>query len=190
MTAKPEIILRRATIDDSEAIARAVTMAFGEDMTRRLCGDRGVEIFERIVRMDNTQNSYRNTIVCTVNGVVAGAICGYDGARLHELRQPALDILREECGTVIQVTDETSPGEFYLDSIGVMPEMRGHGIGARLLERMRDEAFDAGYRRVGLLVDLINPKAERLYERLGFRRVGEVSFLGHKMHHMQCIRPE
>ena len=73
---------------------------------------------------------------------------------------------------------------------GVMPEMRGHGIGARLLERMRDEAFDAGYRRVGLLVDLINPKAERLYERLGFRRVGEVSFLGHKMHHMQCIRPE
>ena len=190
MTAKPEIILRRATIDDSEAIARAVTMAFGEDMTRRLCGDRGVEIFERIVRMDNTQYSYRNTIVCTVNGVVAGAICGYDGARLHELRQPALDILREECGTVILVTDETGPGEFYLDSIGVMPEMRGHGIGARLLERMRDEAFDAGYRRVGLLVDLINPKAERLYERLGFRRVGEVSFLGHKMHHMQCIRPE
>ena len=149
-----------------------------------------MEIIERIVRLDNTQYSYRNTIVCTVDGVVAGAICGYDGARLHELRQPALDILREECGTVIQVTDETGPGEFYLDSIGVMPEMRGHGIGARLLERMRDEAFDAGYRRVGLLVDLINPKAERLYERLGFRRVGEVSFLGHKMHHMQCIRPE
>ena len=98
MTAKPEIILRRATIDDSAAIARAVTMAFGEDMTRRLCGDRGVEIFERIVRLDNTQYSYRNTIVCTVDGVVAGAICGYDGARLHELRQPALDILREECG--------------------------------------------------------------------------------------------
>ena len=68
MTAKPEIILRRATIDDSAAIARAVTMAFGEDMTRRLCGDRGVEIFERIVRMDNTQYSYRNTIVCTVDG--------------------------------------------------------------------------------------------------------------------------
>ena len=117
MTAKPEIILRRATIDDSAAIARAVTMAFGEDMTRRLCGDRGVEIFERIVRMDNTQYSYRNTIVCTVNGVVAGAICGYDGARLHELRQPALDILREECGTVIQVTDETGPGEFSTLSV-------------------------------------------------------------------------
>ena len=190
MTAKPEIILRRATIDDAAAIARAVTMAFGEDMTRRLCGDRGTEIIERIVRMDNTQYSYRNTIVCLADGVVAGAICGYDGARLHELRQPALDILHKECGTDIAVTDETGPGEFYLDSVGVMPEMRGLGIGARLLERMRDEAFDAGYKRVGLLVDMINPEAERLYERLGFRRVGEVSFLGHKMYHMQSVKPE
>lgn len=190
MTSNPQITLRRATPDDAPAIARAITMAFGEDMTRRLCGDRGPEIIERIVRMDDTQYSYRNTIVCLVGDVVAGAICGYDGARLHELRRPVLEILREECGTRITVTDETSAGEFYLDSVGVMPEMRGHGIGARLLERMRNEAFAAGHDRVGLLVDDINPKAEKLYQRLGFRRVGEVSFIGHTMHHMQCEKPE
>lgn len=186
MTMEPEITLRHATADDAPAITRAIIMAFGEDMTRRLCGDRGHEIIERLVRMDNTQYSYRNTIVCLADGAVAGAICGYDGAKLHELRQPVLDMLREECGTQISVTDETSAGEFYLDSVGVMPEMRGLGIGARLLERMRDEAFATGHDRVGLLVDDINPKAERLYQRLGFRRVGEVSFIGHTMHHMQC----
>lgn len=190
MSTTHEITLRHATVDDAPVIARAITMAFGEDMTQRLCGDRGDEIIERIVRMENTQYSYRNTMVCLVDGVVAGAICGYDGARLHELRQPVLDFLREECGTQITVTDETSTGEFYLDSVGVMPEMRGLGVGARLLEGMRDEAFAAGHRRVGLLVDDINPKAEKLYTRLGFRRVGEVSFIGHRMHHMQCMKPE
>lgn len=190
MTMEPEITLRHATADDAPAIARAIIMAFGEDMTRRLCGDRGHEIIERIVRREDTQYSYHNCAVCEVGGIVAGAVCGYDGARLHELRQPVLDILREECGLRITVTDETSAGEFYIDSVGVMPEMRGRGIGARLLEWMRDEAFAAGHGRVGLLVDDINPKAEKLYHRLGFRRVGEVSFIGHTMHRMQCEKPQ
>jgi RimJ/RimL family protein N-acetyltransferase len=55
---------------------------------------------------------------------------------------------------------------------------------------MRDMAFEQGYERVGLIVDVDNPNAERLYSSLGFRRVGDKRFLGHAMHHLQACRGE
>jgi len=38
---------------------------------------------------------------------------------------------------------------------------------------------------VGLLVDQGNPKAEKLYQRLGFRYVGDAEWGGHAMRHLQ-----
>ena len=187
MTAKPEIILRRATIDDSEAIARAVTMAFGEDMTRRLCGDRGVEIFERIVRLDNTQYSYRNALVAEVDGVPAGAIIGYDGARLRELREQTFQVIRRHIDVMPSVEEETTPDEFYLDSVGVLPAFRGCGVGRKLIVALCDKAVAEGHTRIGLLVDFENPHAERLYLSLGFKRVEVKKFMGHDVWHLQYM---
>jgi len=179
---------RRAVADDAAVVAHIVAMAFGADMTRRLCGDAGEALFEEFVRRDDTQYSYRNVLVCSMDGEVVGAVCGYDGARLHELRAPVLDIVRRRCGSVPEVADETSAGEFYLDSLGVLPHAQGRGLGAELVRRMRDEAFAEGHECVALLVDEDNVPAERLYEHLGFRRCGEVDLLGHRMFRMKCNR--
>lgn len=54
--------------------------------------------------------------------------------------------------------------------IAVRPEYRGRGIGAALLKRLL-EAASAEYESVSLSVSLDNP-ALRLYERMGFERVG------------------
>ena len=67
------------------------------------------------------------------------------------------------------------------------PEL-GRGIGRALIEAMRDRAFAEGHARVGLIVDVDNPPAERLYLSLGFQRVGNKRFLGHAMHHLQAWR--
>ena len=48
------------------------------------------------------------------------------------------------------------------------------------------KAFERGYERVGLLVDIDNPRAEKLYSSFGFERVNETTFLGHRMWHMQA----
>ena len=50
---------------------------------------------------------------------------------------------------------------------------------------MDRRAAQFGHDVVGLLVDLDNPSAEKLYERLGFRTVGEKDFFGHRMKHKQ-----
>ena len=55
--------------------------------------------------------------------------------------------------------------------IALLPEARGHGIGAALLRSVIDAAAASG-RRVSVHVELGNP-ARRLYERLGFLPVEE-----------------
>lgn len=56
-------------------------------------------------------------------------------------------------------------------TIGVVAAYRGRGVGRRLLVALLDAARDAGIGRVSLSVEPDNP-ALRLYEDVGFRRVG------------------
>ena len=57
-------------------------------------------------------------------------------------------------------------------SISLYKPYRGRGIGTAMMCAMLDELRDAGYARTSLSVQKENP-ALRLYERLGFRIVGD-----------------
>lgn len=57
-------------------------------------------------------------------------------------------------------------------SIAVLKPYRGQGIGGALMRRVLAELQEAGYARCSLSVQKENP-ALRLYERLGFRIVGD-----------------
>ncbi len=56
-------------------------------------------------------------------------------------------------------------------SIAVVPARRGSGIGLALLTAILAAAREAGHPAVSLSVEVDNP-AQRLYERVGFKRVG------------------
>jgi ribosomal protein S18 acetylase RimI-like enzyme len=58
-------------------------------------------------------------------------------------------------------------------AIGVMPEFRGQGVGSKLMKRLL-AAAGARFPVIALNVRAENP-AVRLYERLGFRVVGELT---------------
>ncbi len=179
-----EIQIRKAERGDAELIADVVGMALDYEPKQHPLHP----VFLELAGREVAQYSYRNALVAEVNGVAVGAIVGYDGARLHELRQPIYPLIRQHLGKEIEIEEETSAEEFYIDSVAVLLGYRSLGIGRQLLEKMRDKAFGEGHSRVGLLVDMENPRAEKLYRSLGFERVNPTTFLGHPMWHLQVVK--
>lgn len=184
-----DIIVRQAGREDAKIIALAVAVAIGEEVALRdYCGEDYLAVLAEMARREGTQYSWQSALVAEVDGISAGAVVGYDGARLAELREGTFAVLREMVGRVSNIVDETESGEVYLDSVGVLPEFRGLGVGRALVAAFCDKAFAAGHERVGLMVDYANPDAERLYASLCFDRVGTKEFFGHHMWHMQRTR--
>lgn len=183
---KPQIAVRQAEVGDAEYIARAVALAIGsEEALRAYCGEDYLSVLADVARSEATQYSYRYALVAEVEGRVAGAVVGYDGAQLGVLRAATFAIIGERVGREPVIPDETEAGEYYLDSVAVWEEFRGCGVGQSLVSALCRRAFAEGHDRVGLIVDYGNPQAERLYQSMGFRRIGSRTFFGHKMWHLQ-----
>lgn len=66
--------------------------------------------------------------------------------------------------------------EVYIDGIAVSPEARGLGIGTRLLDEATAIARANGKRYVRLDVIDTNPRAQALYERIGYKVTKVQSF--------------
>ena len=179
------LIIRQATPADAPVIAHIIALGFGKDLLHQYCGNNGLVIMEALAKMEVSQYSYRNALIAEVDGQVAGGLVGYDGALLQLLRQPTLAFIEQQTGILPQVAEETEPGEFYLDSLAVFPKFRHQGIGAQLILAMSNKAFSEGHQRVGLLVDMDNPNAERLYTSLGFQRINSKQLFTHQLWHMQ-----
>jgi ribosomal protein S18 acetylase RimI-like enzyme len=67
---------------------------------------------------------------------------------------------------------ESSPDQIFIANLQVLPEFQGRGIGTWVMEGLLAEAAT---RRipVELSVLQVNPRAQRLYERLGFKVIDE-----------------
>ena len=181
----PNLTIRKATINDVKLIAYAVGNAIGEDVMPTFCGNNWMNTIAEVATLENSQYSYRNALIAEVDGRVAGAVVGYNGAMLLPLRNGTFAIIEKHLGTSPNMEPETSNGEFYLDSIAVFREFRGCGIGRNLIFALCKKALAEGHEKLGLLVDFDNPAAENLYTSIGFVRKNQTNFLGHKMWHMQ-----
>ena len=73
---------------------------------------------------------------------------------------------------------ETGEGEYYLDSMAVLPEFRGHSIGKILMNNALETAEALGFTKVTLLVDVVKPWLHKLYESVGFEKGEQVMFFG------------
>lgn len=179
------IEIRRATADDATNIVEAFIMAVGGDeIAEGYCGPDYRNVLKEIVLTKGTQYHYDNALIAETEGAFAGATIGYNGANLKALRAQTLNVIKRHYDATPAIDPETEAGEFYIDTLAVAEAMRGRGIGRQLLEAACERAFDDGHTRVGLLVDMGNPKAETLYTSSGFVRAEEKLFLGHRMWHM------
>jgi ribosomal protein S18 acetylase RimI-like enzyme len=125
---------------------------------------------------------YRNHSVVELDGSVVGVGAGYSGAtalpftlaaarqivgRYGILAGPAI-ILR---GLRVErvVPPPLARDLFYIGHLGIAPNLRGRGIGRQLTDYLLQQGRARGFKRVALDVSTANPRAQALYERIGFR---------------------
>ncbi len=168
----PIVQLRDATSDDAPFIARVVLAGIDMLDIDAVLPDEQHAIYEHLMdicRMDDTLYSYWNTRIAEVDGNRVGALVAYDGARYAALRAKTFGLVQQTSGMDLSRNAmETSPGEFYLDSMAVLSDFRGLGIGKMLISDRMDYALRSGFQKVTLLVDKDKPRLQHYYESLGF----------------------
>lgn len=177
-----KVFVRNASMADAPFIARVVLagidmLDMGEEMPE---GQR--PIFDHLVdicKMDDTLYSYCHTSIAEVDGKVVGALVAYDGAPYAEMRAKTFGLVQQTSGMDLSKNAmETGPGEFYLDSMAILPEHRGLGIGQMLMRNRMTYALANGFEAIALLVDKDKPRLQTYYEELGFVFKEEVFVFG------------
>lgn len=179
--------IRPAQKEDSKFVAPLIVQAMNDlamKFTKSSDLENAIPVFEYFFQQKVNQYSFENTLVFEENGEITGSITGYDGGKLNELRTPFLDHLLEKFGFEEIPEDETEAGEFYLDTVSVSKNHQGKGIGRKLIEAMIIHAKEKGFEKVALLVDLENPLAKKLYERIGFKVVKTKILMGGQYEHL------
>ena len=188
--------IRNATPGDATLIATAILEAIGEDLTDSLAGDAHTpadvhSLFASLAERNDTQYSYLNTRIATdETGNPMGVCVSYDGADLIRMRRPFFKEANSRLGWEMTLDEidalpgETEPDEFYLDTLMTLPEYRGQGVASALIKDAKEKAIKTG-KPLGLLCDIDNSRARRLYDSIGFRCCGLRPFAGHEMNHLQ-----
>ncbi len=169
LTSKP--IIRDARPEEAPFLAKCVMAGMHfYDFETDIPGDN--EIFERLVaceRRTDTLYTYVHTRVAEMDGIAVGSLLSYPGDIYRELRHKAFTELWPELSEMDATSDqETDPGEYYLDSLAVLPQYRGKGIGRGLLRDGIEKGRSLGYTKVALVADSEMPHLISLYSSLGF----------------------
>jgi ribosomal protein S18 acetylase RimI-like enzyme len=129
---------------------------------------------------------YRTHYVVLADDRIVGAGAGYSGANtlaftLAAARQIIGQYGLRAGGGVIRrglavervVPPPVGKRLFYIGHLGIAAGLRGHGIGRQLIDHLLQHGRAAGCERVALDVSCANPRAQALYEKIGFRVTAE-----------------
>ena len=185
-----EVFFRPAISGDSPAIAELFGIASGGvakyvwmTLAPQYPGLSPIEIGARRYAGEEGAFSYRNCTVADLGGEVVGMMHAFpieaEGEEVgQETGEPPDPVLAPYAGLEV-------PGSYYVSGIAVFPEVRGGGLGTRMLQMAKEQARQHGCREVSLLVFEQNGGAVELYERHGFRTIDRAPVVPHA-----CIRYE
>ena len=183
-----ESLIRRAVPEDAKVIAKHILLAM-EDVVCQFIGEKSVEkatqFLVNLIGKKANQYSYENCWVMEIENAVVAVAVVYDGGKLQELREPVVKEIKSMFNRDFNPENETSTGEYYIDSVGVNPQQQCKGLGSKLFRFLIDEYVFKRNETLGLLVDKENPDAKKLYLKLGFEIVGDKILAGKNMEHLQ-----
>lgn len=150
-----------------------------------------MSILERFFGEEGNRVSHQNALViedpeANVPGrTIVGIAISYDGSVARKLDEPLEEAAKLQSGSPeYRIPTEAEPDEFYLDTVSVYRSCQGRGVGRRLIEAVCEQGRQLGHNRIGLLVEVTNPDAKRLYERLLFRANKRRELAGQEYFHM------
>ena len=175
------IKIRKATMADARFIAENVLRALHIEETN----PDHIEHLAMICRREDTLYSWRNATIALYDGTPAGLMVAYDGARYRRMRDITFPMIRQYVGDDYQsMDDESCAGEYYLDSLAVLPEYRRRGIASALIREMFRQQAELGIPLATIAVDPDNYIAYRLYTRSGFRHDGQITVFNTTYHRL------
>jgi len=180
----PALNFRPATPDDAPFVAPLLYDIARRDLdglfTGLAAGLSPLDVVERFYQAPGGMFSWRNTEIAFHDGLPAGLITAYSVASRNgsatwlaraagQLGAHALVLLAWRGVVVARALQRNLPGSWYIAFVGVDPLQQSLGIGSSLIARSIQNARTSGCSCVELDVDVDNPRAQVLYERLGFR---------------------
>ena len=183
MTA-PGVTFRPATRDDAPFVVPLMHAIGRRDLERLFAGLAAglgpLDVVMRFYQADGGMFSWRNTELALVEGAQAGFITAYRTSSRQgsttwlaraaaKIGTHALLLLAWRGVAAARTVQHHKAGSWYIAFVGVSPGQQSLGIGSSLIERSIQSARALGCSCVELDVDVDNPRAQSLYERLGFR---------------------
>lgn len=180
------LLIRPATLSDAEFIARgflAAVWVSDEEMEKLLpsCTE--------LAMMDDTLYSWRNALIAQWDGIDAGVLISYDGATYRDAARLTFGIVRDRGGEdFTNMEQEAEPGEWYIDTLSVLPEFRRKGIATELLRCGIQLGVECpATERATLYVDPDHQWVVNLYKSVGFQLAGEAFIFGQMYRKMQRV---
>lgn len=179
--------IRKARPEDAEIAVPLIIDAIG-DIAEQMTGEKDdkavtqqlIQLFQR----EDNRHSYLNTVIAEQEDGITGVMVLYSGTDAIELDANLVSWLRKKTGEPVVIPPEARKDEFYIDTVCVNPDFRGHGIGSTLLEHAEKVARQEGFSKAALNVELEKEAAIRLYERIGYHIAEPWVIYGGNFHHM------
>ena len=173
------IILRAAkpTFDEGLVFARYLDEV-AEGFIQLMYGRRFAEIIATAYCQPDHDYSFENVTFAECDKGIVGMAAGYSAEQHRRssdepLKQaPGYSALRSMvvgalCAPLLRILDTLADGDFYLLSISVDQDLRGEGVGSRLIDAIQERARASGSARLSLDDSAKNEGARKLYERRG-----------------------
>jgi len=174
--------VRTATPEDGELIAWIVLEALDihEEPSQNMID---------VCSQADTLYSWENTRIIMVDGAPVGGMISYPGDNYQRLREKTWPRCWNDDPDVLAATGpECVAGEYYLDSMVIMPAYRGLGLGKILALDAVGIGKRLGYNPIHLLADKHKEGLVKYYEKIGFEIFDSMIFFDHDYWRMKFVK--
>ncbi|WP_342555903.1 N-acetyltransferase [Paenibacillus sp. FSL R7-0652] len=147
------------------------------------------QTFQKLWKARNNRFSHEYAYEAVRGGKTLGMIMCYPTPLMNKLALPTFTQLFnlnswkligynlrnwKEFYTMVTLK-EAEDDEYHIGTIATLPESRGLGVGTELIYHAEKQAVLNGFAKSSLTVKQENAGAIKLYERLGYKTVGEIN---------------